>query len=640
MMKTDILLILVTIAGFSQAENLIKPEIQQMINENIALVHSTNKLSPSKGSGGYISVGADSQCGFSSIQTALNVLVIFGASEIRVARNKTYNENLIIEDRDVIITGGYLNCSDMGLPNAIGGPGNNQSIIDGGGIGSVIRIGNTNQRREITLKNLQLTNGNTNGSGGGLIVDSAGSMLSLKNIDINNNTALSGAGIAIITGQTDMVLENSRVDNNTAQIAGGIYCSSNLSSVTLINNSGITSNNANGQGNTVQPKGNGGGIYLDACVFYMYSGSTDDQTIGIVSNNASGDGGGIYATNNAVVILGGQELCHLGNCVGDDINPVNVTANIASSGLGGLVENSGGGIYADLGSSIFMYAALISGNISSNNGGGIFVNGAHLEINQIHKNCWDSRHCNYFVGNITTNGSALFSFSSDADISSTFFESNTGASTIFTSDTTNNNKTTRFEGSVFNHNNNLQLDSVIHGIGPINIEIVHSTFADNVVNESILKITGDFDGNPDLQIHASIFHNPNQLVLTHDIVSNYQVNISHIIANEINSLSLNNELVNQAENLIDGPLITINDPLFVDSANRNYHLQPNSPAIDYSFVPPTISINEPDIDFQSRGIDKPDVINNNSLYFYDLGADEFINDNAIFKDSFEFLGPL
>ena len=640
-MKIHILSILVTIAGFSQAENLIKPEIQQQINANIALVHSVKKLSQSKGTGGFIGVGADASCnGVNSIQQALDLIATTGQSEIRVARNKTYNENIEIDDIDVSIIGGYLDCFNMSLPNAIGGPGNNQSIIDGSRISSVIRIANTSQKRIITLTNLQLTNGNSESSGGGLIADNANTMLLLKNVNITNNTAFRGAGIAIIAGDTDVLLENSSINNNTAKVAGGLYCSGALSSVVLIKNSGITSNSANGLGIPPQPKGNGGGVYLDNCSFTMYSGSADDPTMGIVSNNAAGDGGGIYATNNAVVLLGGQELCHLGNCVGDDINPVNVTANIASSGLSGLVENSGGGVYANLGSSIFMYAALISGNRSSNNGGGIYVNGAMLDINQIHKDCWNSRHCNYIVGNSSTNGSALFSFNSDADISSTFFESNSGASTIFTGDATNNNKTSRFEGSVFNHNNNLQLDSVIHGIGPINIEIVHSTFADNVVNESILKVTSDFNGNPDLQIHASIFYNPNQLVLTHNIVSNYQVHISHIITNEINSLSINNELVNQAENLIDGPLITINDPLFVSSINRDYHLQSNSPAIDYSFVPSAISINYPDIDFQPRGIDNPNVINNNSRYYYDLGADEFINDDLVFKDSFEQSGPL
>ena len=635
-MKIYILLILVTISGLSQAENRITPEIQQQINADIAFVHSIKQLSQANGTSGYVGVGADASCnGVSSIQQALDLIAITGQSEIRVARNKTYNENIEIDDIDVSIIGGYLDCFNMGLPNAIGGPGNNQSIIDGSSISAVIRIANTIQKRIITLTNLQLTNGNSGSFGGGLIADNANTMLSLKNVNITNNTAILGAGIAIIAGDTDVLLENSSINNNTAKVAGGLYCLGALSSVILIKNSGITSNHANGLGIPPQPKGNGGGVYLDNCSFSMYSGSADNSDIGISSNGATGDGGGIYAKNNASIVLNGHEMCNLGNCIGDDINPVNVSANFASSGLGGLVENSGGGIYVESGSSIFMYAALISSNTSANNGGGIYVNGAEVDIHQLNKNCWDSRHCNYIVGNLSTNGSALFSFNSDTDISSAFIEGNSGASTIFTGDATNNNKTTRFEGSVFNHNNSFQHDSVIHGIGPINIEIVHSTFADNLVNDSILQFTGDPSGNPDLEIHSSIFHNPNQLVLTHDIVSNYQVNISHIIANEINSLSLNNELVNQAENLIDGPLITINDPLFVSSINRDYHLQSNSPAIDYALVPSGVTINYPDIDFQPRGIDNPSVVNNNALYFFDLGADEFFDDDLIFKDDFE-----
>ena len=224
-MKTYILLILVTITGFSQAEKLIKPEIQQMINADIALAHSVKQLSQSKGTSGFIGVGADSSgCHFSTIQAAINAFSSSGVSEIRVARNKTYNENIEIDDIDISIIGGYLDCFNMGLPNAIGGPGNNQSIIDGGSISGVIRIANTSQKRTITLTNLQLTNGNSASSGGGLIADNASTTLSLKNVDITNNTAFRGAGIAIIAGDTDVLLDNSTINNNTAKIAGGLYC--------------------------------------------------------------------------------------------------------------------------------------------------------------------------------------------------------------------------------------------------------------------------------------------------------------------------------------------------------------------------------------------------------------------------------
>ncbi len=342
MMKIYLLSILLTITGLSQAANLITPELQKQLNEDVALVHSIKQLSQSKGTGGYLSVGADNQCAYSTIQSALNALALTGVYEIRIARNKSYNENLIIDDMDVSIIGGYLDCFNMGLPNAIGGPSNNQSIINGGDNDSVVKIQNTTQRRTISLKNLRLIDGNSIGPGGGLLVMVVDSMLSLVNLDILNNNAHYGAGIAIIAGDTDMVLENSRVFNNVARYGGGLYCSGNNSSVLLLDESGISANRANGIG-VSGGFGNGGGVHLKDCQFSMYSGSADGGLAGISSNFASGNGGGIYSDDGYVIIHGNMS-CNEDTCIGDNTNPANISNNTAGfiTGIG-----SGGGIFTN-----------------------------------------------------------------------------------------------------------------------------------------------------------------------------------------------------------------------------------------------------------------------------------------------------
>jgi len=58
-------------------------------------------------SGVFSTVGSDGQCGFSSIQAAINA----GVDEIRVATNMVYTEKLTLTDVNVNIRGGFADCS-------------------------------------------------------------------------------------------------------------------------------------------------------------------------------------------------------------------------------------------------------------------------------------------------------------------------------------------------------------------------------------------------------------------------------------------------------------------------------------------------------------------------------------------------
>lgn len=618
--------------GIAHASNTMSAETQAHVNADIARIHAVNEYTKTRVGASFLGVGTDQDCHYSTIQEALNAFVQSGAAEIRVARNKTYDENLIIDDMDVTIVGGYLDCFNMGLPNAIGGPGTSQAIIDGNDAGSVIRIQNTSEHRTIVLKNLRLLNGETKGPGGGLVAYVVDARVSLINVDIRNNTAHYGAGIAIIGDGTDMTLQNSRVISNTANYGGGVYCTASGvasgSTMVLTDSSGIIANLTNGTG--AFPNGNGGGAFIDeGCYFAMYSGSNQMGVLaGVSFNTAEFLGGGIYA-RNATILLNGHENCNVGDCIGDDINPVNLTGNVAYSG-GGLSGSS---------STVTIYAALIDANSSESAGGGISANGT-LEIGRLHKGCWNQQHCNYFQTNSSQKGGAIKSSVANIDISSTGFENNTAfdGAAIYMAEIVSHSL--RVEGSVFNHNGNNFTESIIYTRGAVEVEFMHNTLADNTASSAIFesaKSTLDSSVIPDLQVHSSIIDNQFIPVLKHNI-SSYPVHFSHIISNEITSMS-NANTINDEENIGDGSFISfaptfLESPLFVDRNNRNYHLAANSPAIDYAHA--RLDVRYKDMDFEDRAFDDSDIEDNYFLSWHDIGADEhYAPLEVIFKDGFE-----
>lgn len=629
------LLTLLLITGGADAANNLTPEIEQHINDDIALVHSVNEQTKTSAIPSFLGVGADQQCHYSTIQEALDAFDQSGVDEIRVSRNKTYNENLIIDDMDVVIVGGYLDCSVMSHPDVIGGPGTNQSLIDGNQSGSVIRIQNTSQRRNVVLKNLRLLHGDTEGPGGGLVAYVVDAKVSLINLDIRDNTAHYGAGIAIIAGDTDMSLQNSRVLLNSAKYAGGLYCSGGASSLVLIDKSGIIANMANGTDSF--PEGYGGGVFLDGCYFAIYSGSATNGLRGIVLNSAVWSGGGIYARNSSTILINGHKNCDdSGRCIGDDDNPVNITSNSANAG-GGI--SSGGGGSSSLSSSVTIFAGLIDGNTA--NYAGAISSSSKLKIGRLHQDCWDDVRCNYIKDNRGKKDVGAIS-GNKLDISSTYFEGNVSPfvsviDALGPSDASP--MSIRLEGNVFNHNGDDSTTSMITVNGSGEVEIIHNTIADNMASVSVIRaIRNGFSGKiPFLQIHSSIIDNPGVPILSHTVpFGTYTVNISAVLANETNSLTFNNLVSNDADNIAGGSFIEqIGSPLFVDRNNRNYHLRAFSPAIDYMLTTSRTTVLYKDMDYQDRGTDDPDVDDSYIFSYYDIGADEAYFSETIFVNGFE-----
>ncbi len=566
----------------------------------------------------FASVGADDSCDFNSIQDAIDSNI----AEIRVANNKVYTEQLQLNSNDISIRGGYLDCIQTLSDNQT----SVQSVIDYTGVnsGAIIEIVDIVQRNSITIENFRLTGSNL----GGILTVSANSEITLKNVLIDNNQrpldTIGGAGIAVFVGDTDIQLIDSIITNNTAGTGGGIYCSGSEASFTIDGESGVSINKALGT-NQNSDSGKGGGMFItNGCVVRMYSGTenVNPQTlIGISGNQANTDGGGFYVSQGSVVSLSGHRSSPNGGVdfYGDDTKPVNLNDNVSdllNSGTG-----SGGGAYiTGIDSALVITGGIIANNISSNGGGIVTHMGAIVYATRLQKDCWDLVRCNFFQNNVAKNngkGGAIYSFFfGEMLITNSYFEDNQAGlgTAIFLKDS-GSSSDNRVDVSVFNHNskasNGLD-DKHVISLEQASIEISHSTFADNDVQEAVIGL----DINSGLRLVTSIVHEATGLVATAPINGS-------IVAGCV--------MVHDTTNI---PLSLVADPEFVDRINRDYHLNVDlSPAIDMC-----LGINDSvfkDIDFDERNWDYPGIDNTfgNPMSFSDAGADEVYD--IIFMNGFE-----
>jgi hypothetical protein len=185
----------------------------------------------------------------------------------------------------------------------------------------------------VNISNLTVLDGNTVGSGGGILISS--STLNLTNSTVSGNTATNnGGGIYNLAFSTTHLI-NSTISGNTATYGGGIE---NTGSSTLnMTNSTISGNSS----------GYGGGV-LNAGIFNMTNSS--------VSGNTAPDGGGIYNGNIGTVNLTNSTVSGNSATTGGGIanyGTVNLTnsivANQASGGdcAGSLATSAGYNLDSD-----------------------------------------------------------------------------------------------------------------------------------------------------------------------------------------------------------------------------------------------------------------------------------------------------
>jgi len=517
-------------------------------------------------------VGSDGACDYSTIQAAINAA---GSSvnppEVLVADNKSYNENLFISTNNILIDGNYANCASA--RNGI--HGGNRAKVRGFPASAIATMQISGL--SVTIKNLQL---DTN-QGGGINAQGT-SVITLENMLFFQlgDSAIDVGG----NGQVDLRITNSTFLLNQADRGGAINCDGSTHSIDVTGNTGFANNTAN----------RGGAVYLDRCEFSMSGGG--------FQSNESHTGGGIYAVEAMVDLY---RVTFVGNMVVQD---------------GGAIFANGSGVVTAEATHFLRNTAIRGGAVS------IWTR-AEFNLVRTNRGCFDPNKCNLFDGNTASEkGGAVFSNGGVFDISSTYFENNRANSgTAVMSN--GSGQISKIEGSIFTQNGNNAAGGyddrgVIQIDFNANISITYSTFADNNVLFSTFYLENNSSGTnqkTNISVLSSIIHDSDSGNVFD--ISGFSTHVVDcLLVHESGSFNANNARV------------TVADPLFIDAANQNYHIDAVlSPAVDYCTDAIAMAEHK-DIDFQSRGFDIES--RTNKFGPYDLGADESLGDD-VFVDGFE-----
>jgi hypothetical protein len=591
-MKNQYLILYTLLGLLIVTHSSAKPDFKELLKNSFTL----NQEEITQGTVTFASVGpaSDAECDYTSIQDAVDS----GVDQVRISTATNYFENIIIQNNNISLIGGYARCfvANTDVNNISG-----YSTIDGGGNGIVIQVNNDNSSYDVNFTNLRLINGSyalISGTGG-ISLNGMGTRVNMDNLWISDNL---GSGIS--ANDIDiLVIKDSIIANNTNLTGAGIYCSQSF--VTIFGNSVIRANTAS----------SGGGVYAtNQCGFTIYSGQPFPSagSSGINSNTASQNGGGIYATQASTINMFGHEIDFgNGNILGDATRAVYLLSNTA---------NNGAGVYLDgTNTTANLSGVFIASNIANINGGGIAVTqNAQLALIRYEIPCYSDLKCNYFSGNMAgtglTGGGAIYTNnSSQIGIANTYFANNTAG--FGNAILAIGNVTGTIEGSIFTNNNGHSGRAgnfVIDVEDGSNLTIGFNTFVDNLASTSTLGVK-----NSHIENVGNLFYEYTSgtvLTLTTATATNYC-----LLSRDTSGLV--------GLNIVQAVI----DP-FVDRNSQDYHLDEilGISAMDQCDTNTYYPSNK-DIDLEPRGINLP-LANTDGPY--DIGADEFFVED-LFKNGFE-----
>ncbi len=393
------------------------------------------------------------------------------------------------------------------------------------------------------LKNLIISNNSSDEEGGGICLAYGASPMIVQ-CSLSVNLAIGNGGAVYVMDGSSAIFQNNQISGNSGSSGGGIYCASSM-----VNISGgqIYNNTANGL------YGSGGGI---SC-----GGSPVITGINIYNNSSNVYGGGIscnYQSNPAVtnVILTGNSALHGGalSCLYSSsplLSNVDMINNTAGS--------DGGALFCWDNSNPVLNNILIDGNHANREGGGIFCEDSDpvLEVVTISDNVASNPYENNRGGGI-----CIMDDSSPVLIN-VLINGNSadwggGIIFLYNTGTPQLDNLTIVENSAINSGGGIACD---WGNPLISNSIFWGNSANNEGNQVYLHVTNadPFISWSDVQGGSNAFGGAGA-GLNYD-ANRYQNNID---------LS----------------------PLFVDSANADYHLRSCSPCVD-SGDPVSSFSNEP-----------------------------------------------
>lgn len=345
----------------------------------LCMITGTSAFYPCVAKASDLTVG--SNCTYSTISAAITAAI--PGDRLLIEGGVTFTENLII-NKNLTLQGGHAGC---------GSASSDPTTINGDGAGSVVIV---NHDLSVTLINLTLTNGNSNGGG---MYAAINSQITLDNVLISGNTGAYGAGLYVGPAALVTLSNGSKIQNNTATTAGGgARVFGTLTSLDTL--SDINDNSApNGGGVSVEggelnliqadmsgnqataADGKGGAILLEHGAVATMTG-----TVWIYSGNLAYDGAGIYAYDSDVflgtaTIVGNTALNGGGGVYltsDSSLSASNATVGSESDATSGNKAASGAGIYAS--GSTVDFGGTIFNNIATTQGAGIYAEASTINL--------------------------------------------------------------------------------------------------------------------------------------------------------------------------------------------------------------------------------------------------------------------
>ncbi len=525
----------------------------------------------------YVTVGSFGICNYQTIQQAVNTES--SGQTIRVT-NETFSGDAAtfnVSDKSFIFRGGYTHCGTTAVVSG-------KTTLDGTGMSfddSIIELTDTVGGMNIDMYDFFIFAGKPDlDFGGGIEITGKGIATSaqrmdvtLNSVDVFGNLSTTGAGIHMTNG--DLILTNNSniATNRASEDGGGIYCRDGTILVNgdaVIGDNGVLFHTGNVADSDNTNSGNGGGVYLNRCDFVL--DASDGVNGAYIISNSAREGGGVFGTNSSLLELKGDQAW--------------INLNQASGG---------GGISLELNTTANLYNAKIKGNTASV-AGGITLNDSTLNFTQSTVYPCQGK-CGELSENETTGVSAAISLSNGAitTLDGIWIENNKSSGGVILSYLQGSN-------SILTINNSM---------------ILHNDY----IPSGGTDVSGLFD------IRGGSFNSQNNTIAgnTLDVVT---TGLRAIVAARYATITMDSNIVWDNDNLystlIDSSLGPVTSSrtnnitnFFIEQSSNpkflvpglDYHLQPNSPAIDYGSE--SLSITR-DIDGETRGLQNTP----------DAGADE------------------